>query len=256
MRRSLVITKYNLRLLLSDPGPIFIFILTPLLLMAILKPAQSVLLHAEGFAHANGSEQIVPSFTGMFSFFWVGYIGRSFFAEHGWGTWERLQTTVATRTEIMVGKLAPAFLLIALQQVVVFGAGALLFGLPMRGGRVLELAIVDLPLIACVLTLTLTLVSLLGTLAQMDAAAAAIQMGFATLGGALVPSAALPSLARSIGYATPLYWPLHAARSVILEGKGLSVVLISAGILLGFSALLTVIAATRFSFGESKSVAV
>jgi len=215
-----------------------------------------VLLHSEGFPKANGSEQVVPGFTFMFSFFWMGYVGRMFFAEHGWGTWERLQTTPATRTEIMVGKLAPFFLLVVLQQVIVFALGAVLLGLPLVGGRVFTLILVDVPLVVCVLTLALAMISLCGTLSQLEALALGLQMGFATFCGSLVPLVALPHIVREVAPVLPLYWALHAAREVLLEHNGGSGALIAGGVLLGFSALFALVAASRFSFGEAKSVRV
>jgi ABC-2 type transport system permease protein len=254
MQRSIVIARHNLRLILTDPGPLVQFVVTPLILMTVLRSAQKVLLHSEGFPSANGSEQVVPAFTFMFSFFWMGYVGRMFFAEHGWGTWERLQTTAATRAEIMVGKLVPFFLLMVVQQTFVFTVGALLFGLPARGGRILELFLVDVPLVTCVLTLALALISLLGTLAQLEAIAQGVQMGLATLCGALVPLAVLPHVVRSIAPALPLYWPLRAARRLILEGKGVEEALVAGAVLLGFAALFAAVAASRFSFGQAKSV--
>ena len=256
MQRSLVILRFNLQLILTDPGPLVQFVATPLVLMAVMRSAQSVLLHGEGFPSANGSEQVVPGFTFMFSFFWVGYVGRSFFAEHGWGTWERLQTTPATRAEIMIGKLGPFFLIIVVQQALVFALGAVLFDLPLLSGRPFELIVADVPVVICTLSLALALVSLLGTLSQLEAIAQGLQMGFATLCGALIPLAALPGVVRDIAPALPLYWPLHAARQILLESKGFSAALIAGGAALGFAALFGLIAASRFSFGQAKSVRV
>jgi ABC-2 type transport system permease protein len=70
---TLVIFRQNLRLLLGDPGPIVIFVLTPLLVMAILKPTQELVLAQQGFPHANGAEQVVPGFIVMFVFFWISF---------------------------------------------------------------------------------------------------------------------------------------------------------------------------------------
>jgi ABC-2 type transport system permease protein len=253
--RSLAVFRHNVRLLLGDPGPVFLFVVTPLLLMAIIKPASEALLHNEGFPDATGAEQVVPAFTVMFAFFWMGYIGRNFFAEHGWGTWERLQTTVASPVEIMVGKLLPGFVLILFQQIVLFVGGSLIFGLDSKGPA-WALVLVDIPLILVVLTLTLALVALTRTLAQMDAISQGLTMAFATLGGSLVPVAALPQWAQDIGPAVPSYHALEAARKVILEGDGVGAVLPYAGFLLAFAALFTFVAVLRFSFGEAKSVEV
>jgi ABC-2 type transport system permease protein len=256
MQRSLAILSFNLRLILTDPGPLVQFVLTPVLLMAVIRPASAVLLHSEGFPHSNGSEQVVPGFTFMFAFFWVGFVGRMFYSEHGWGTWERLQTTPAVRAEIMVGKLAPFVLLVTVQQVAVFALGALLFGMPLAGGRAFALIFVTVPLVICVLALSLALISLLGTLSQLEAVGQAVEMGLATFCGALVPLVALPHIVREVAPALPLYWPLHAARQILLEGKGVGVALLAGAIELGFAALFALIAATRFSFGQAKSVQV
>jgi hypothetical protein len=70
---TLVIFRQNLRPLLGDPGPIVIFVLTPLLVMAILKPTQELVLAQQGFPHANGAEQVVPGFIVMFVFFWISF---------------------------------------------------------------------------------------------------------------------------------------------------------------------------------------
>ena len=255
MARSLAIFRHNTVLLLGDPGPVIAWIITPLLLMAVLKPAMKTLLVNQGFVGANGSEQVVPAYTAMFAFFWVGYVGRNFFTEHGWGTWERLQTTDATPAEIMVGKLLPPFFIIAAQQVILFVAGSLIFGLD-ANGAIWAYSLVTLALIVCVLTLTVMLVALTRTLTQMDALSTLLTMVFATLGGVLVPTFALPNWAEHISPAFPTYWAMKASRELILEGKGFSAVLVPTGVILLFAGAFTLMAVFRFRFVDAKSVEV
>ena len=254
LRRTAVIFRHNARLLLGDPGPVAVFVLTPLLVMAILRPTQHVVLVDRGFPETNGSEQVVPGFTVMFAFFWMMFVGRTFFAEHSWGTWDRLQTTAASGGEIMLGKLLPAFVVILAQLLILFGVGSVLFDLNSQGS-LLSLLPVAVPFVITVLAMTLALVGLFRTLAQLEAAANLATMVFASLGGSLTVISALPDWAGAIAPATPGYWAVKASDSVILEGEGLSATLGPAGVLLLFAAGFTILAATTFSFSARKAIA-
>ena len=253
MARTLAVFRQNVRLLLGDPGPVAVFILTPLMVMAILRPTSETLLVQEGFTNANGSEQVVPGFAVMFAFFWISFVGRNFLAEHGWGTWQRLLTTTGGAAAIMVGKLLPALVIIAVQSTVLFLAGALIFGLESEG-PIAALIPVALALIACVLSLTMALVALCRTFAQVDAFGNLLTMVFAALGGSLTPVTALPDAAQEVAPATPSYWALKAAREVILEGEGVSAVWAPVGVLLAFTVGFTLITMARFRIGEVKSI--
>ena len=255
LSRILVLFRHNLRLLLGDPGPIFIFILTPLLVMAVIRPTQAISLRGQGYPHANGSEQVVPGFIVMFAFFWVAYVGRNFVAEHGWGTWDRLRMSQAGTGDIMLGKVLPAFVVILLQMGTLFALGFLLFGLSSKGPAI-TLLLVALPLITTVLALTLALVGLARTLTQVDAFGNALTMLFAALGGALAAIDLLPDWARSIAPGTPGYWANRAAKDVILDGDGVGAVLGPAGILVLFTIGFAVVAALTFRVGEAKSIEV
>ncbi|MBD0329777.1 MAG: ABC transporter permease [Thermoleophilia bacterium] len=254
LERTLVMAQHNIRLLLGDPGPAVIFILTPLLVMAILRDTAEVVLVQEGFAGANGAEQVVPGFTVMFSFFWVAFVGRTFFVEHGWGTWERLQSTSATGVEVLAGKLLPAFVAIAFQMVLLFVLGALLFDLD-SAGPILALALVAVPLIGAVLAFTVAVVGVVASLQQMEAVANLVMMLFAALGGALTPVFVLPTWAQEISPATPSYWALKASNEVILEGEGLSAVWGPAAVLVLFTAAFLLLAVAAFRMADTKAVA-
>ena len=252
--RSLVVFRHNVRLLLGDPGPVVVFILTPLLVMAILRPTQEIVLAQRGFPDTNGSEQVVPGFTVMFAFFWVTFVGRTFFVEHGWGTWDRLQTTAATASEILFGKILPAVVVIVLQMVILFALGTLVFDLNSQG-PMLALLIVALPLVACVLTMTLALVALCRTFTQVDAVGNLSTMVFASLGGSLAPISVLPGAAQAVAPATPSYWVVKAADAVILRGEGVSSTLGPAAVLLLFAVAFAIVAIVNFRFGARKAIA-
>jgi ABC-2 type transport system permease protein len=253
MSPTVSIARNQVRLLLSDPGPIVQYLIIPLVLIALLKPSQGTILQQQGFQEANGSEQVVPGVTAWFTFFWMRTIGDLFFQQHGWGTWERLQSSFASSAQIVVGMLAPLFVVIALQHLILFGAGALLFDLSVSGS-LLGLALVFLCLNLSVLALSLMLVAICGSMEQIEALGTMLTMLFATIGGAMVPSFILPSLAEDVAPATPVYWAVEASREVILEGEGISGVLGQCGALLGFFAVFALIAATRFRMGDVKTV--
>jgi len=255
MQRIRVIARHNTVLLLGDPGPLVAWIITPLLLMAVIKPAMETLLVQQGFIGANGSEQVVPAFTVMFAFFWMQFIGRNFFSEHGWGTWERILATDATPAEVLIGKLLPPFVLILIQQAILFIAGAIIFDMD-ANGAVWAYSIVTVAIVLCVLTLTLMLVALTRTLTQMDALATGLTMLFATLGGVLVPTFALPNWAENIAPATPNYWAMKTSQELILDDKGFSAVIGPTFVLLLFAGAFALVAAFSFSFTDAKSVEV
>jgi ABC-2 type transport system permease protein len=254
LNRILAIARQNTRLLLGNPGPVTLFIFTPTLTMAIMRPTFKRVLIGQGFPHANGAEQVIPGFITFFAFFWIVFIGRGFFEEHGWGTWQRLQASLATPAEIMIGKVLPAFLVILVQMTSLFALGALLFNLH-SASSVFSLWIVGIPLAACVLSLTVALVGVLRLMVQLDALGNLTVMIFASLGGGLAPVSLLPTWARDLSPATPSYWANKAARSVILDGGGLSSVWVPAGVIALFALAFAVLAAATLRVSDDKVAA-
>jgi ABC-2 type transport system permease protein len=77
-------------------------------------------------------------------------------------------------------------------------------------------------------------------------------MALALLGGAWVPVETMPGWAQAIAPFIPTYWAMEGFRDVILEGAGLSGVLLPAAVLAGFGAVFTGLAAWRFRFEDTK----
>lgn len=244
---------HNLKLLLGDPGPIILYLAIPVLSILVMRPTMKTILVQEGFTHANGSEQAVPGFMIMFMFLWVITLGRGFFIEHGWNTWERLRASQTSVAQVVAGKLIPGALLILAQIVITILIGVTVFGMTSKG-PLLVLLIVVVPLVTCVLAMTAAIVASIQTYAQLEAIGNLILIVFAAMGGALTPVQSLPSTIRAIGHAFPSYWALEAARNVILDGKGVSGVLVPAAVLAGMTALFAVIAALRFSSSQAKRI--
>lgn len=251
--RMLVIARNQTRLLLSNPGAVVLFLIVPLLTMVIMRSTQKSALLAGGYHDVNGAEQAVPGFTVMFAFFWLLFIGRTFFAEHGWGTWERLQAMAST-PEMLLGKLLPGFVLITGQMIVLFAVGDLALGLSSKG-PLLALILVAPVLAICVLTLMLAIVSFCQTLSATDAVSNLLMLVFAALGGALTLQTLLPQWAQSISPAIPSYWAMKASTDVILKGEGVGAVIVPDAALLAFSAAFTLLAVVRFRPTDRKSIA-
>ncbi len=252
-RRLLVISRHQTRLLLSNPGALVIFVIIPLLTMVIMKSTEKSALLAAGYRHVNGAEQAVPGFTVMFVFFWLVFVGRSFFAEHAWGTWDRLQMMAST-TEVILGKLLPTFVVINAQMLILFAVGDLALGLNSKGSLA-TLVILAPALTLCVLSLTLALVAVCQALTQLDALSNLFMLVFASLGGALALTTALPGWAQSIAPAIPSHWAMQAMTNVILKGEGFGSVIGPVAALLAFSVGFLALAALRFRPTDRKQVA-
>jgi len=252
-RRILVISRHQTRLLLGDPGALVLFVIIPLLTMVIMKSTQKSALIAAGYRDVNGSEEAVPGFTVMFAFFWLVFIGRTFFAEHGWGTWERMQA-MATTGEVMIGKLLPGFVVITAQMIFLFAVGDLALGLNSKG-PLLALIIVAPAMAFCVLSLCFAIVSFCQTLSATDAVSNLMMLVFAALGGALALTTALPQWAQTISPVIPSHWAMEASTDVILKGDGIGSVIGPTAILLGFTAAFTALGLLRFRPTDRKSIA-
>ena len=249
--RSLAIAGHTTRLLVADPVPIVVTTLMPVLLMAFLQGMGRSVLVGEGYADANGAEQVVPGMAVLFGLFGVMYVGMAIFAEHGWGTWERLRASHATAPEILLGKLVPPSLVMLLQMAVLFAAGMALFGLRVRGS-IAALGAMMLATTVFLVAISMLAVAMLRTVNQLSAAVNIGAMVLGGLGGALAPVSVLPAWARAVAPFSPASWSLEGFRAVTLEGAGLGAVLVPVAVLLGVSAIAAAVASRRFRFTDAK----
>src|ERR1700680_1639270 len=143
------LARLQSRLVLADWQPVGVLIVMPLLLLLFIRPAYRAELVAEGYTGTNGAEQAVPGLAVLFSFLLVSYMGFEFFREHGLHTWDRLRASALRPADLIAGKSLPFVALALLQYAVLFGAGAVLFGLRVRGSLI-ALALICLLLVVCV----------------------------------------------------------------------------------------------------------
>jgi ABC-2 type transport system permease protein len=235
----------------TDPSTVIFVIFMPLIMVALMKELFATALQAEGFRDANGSEFAVPAMAVGFAAFGVGYAGFTFFRDHGWGTWDRLRATPASSVDIMVGKVLPTVGVTFVQLGLLFLLGGPLFGLTVTGSWAalgLLIAVVALALSAFGMLVT----AIARTMNQLNAIGSVGGMAMAMLGGAWVPVATMPGWAQAVAPALPTYWAMQGFRGVILEGEGVSEVMVPVLVMLGFGAIYTAVAAARFRFEDTK----
>ena len=249
--RSRTLLMHNWRLLIADPAPIVMQTIMPIAMMAFLQGTGRAVLRQGGFAGANGAELVVPGMAVMFAFFGVAFIGTAFFTEHEWGTWERLRASRAGSLEIVMTKILPPAALMLGQLVLLFIAGAWLFGMQIRGSLA-GVAVMMLASITLLVALSMLFVAVSKTVNQLSAMVQMAAMVLPGLGGALAPVDVLPDWARAIAPVSPAYWMLQGFRSVVLEGRGVDATIGPAAITLAFSAVAAAIAIRTFRVTDEK----
>ena len=252
MRRMGVITAHELRLIQRDPTPLMVLIVFPVITIAFLKPALQPALVQSGYPNASGAEHVVPGQTVMSAFFIVSLVTFAFFAEHAWGTWDRLRATPATSLEIVVGKGLPRVAVAILEFAVVLGAGAVVFDLSVSGAPIALVPLV-VAFSVCLVLLGVAATALSRTAQQASAFAFTGMVLFGAIGGAFVPFDVLPSWAQTVAPVTPTYWAMRGMRAVVLEGQSFGGTVAPTAVLLGLSALFAVVAVLRFRFDDAKT---
>ncbi len=178
---------------------------------------------------------IVPGIIGMIlSNILIVITAMAVVREREGGTLEQLIVTPLTRSEIMMGKIAP-YVLVGLAQITaVLLVGNLLFRVPFRGSVLLAYL---LSLIFIVANLGLGL--FISTLARTQAQAMQVSFMFllpnVLLSGFMFPREGMPLFARELGLFIPLTYYLQSMRAIILKGVGLRELWPQALALLGFA---------------------
>ena len=251
LRRSWVIFRHEMKGLKDDPGSIVFLIVMPLLMMGLMKPLFGLSLQADGFLGANGAEQAVPGMAAMFVTFTGAYLGFTFFREHGWHTWDRVRASQATTGDIMAGKLVPTLLIAVVQFAALFALGVLVFDLVISGSLV-ALAMIMVAFSLSMISFGMAITALARTSLQLNTYVNLTGVTFAGVGGALVPISVLPDWVQGIANFVPTYWAMEGFLDTILNEAGVGAVMAPTVILLGFTAVFTMIAALRFRTAETK----
>ena len=161
------------------------------------------------------------------------------------GTLEQLIVTPITRTELMLGKIAPYVGVGLFQMTAVLIIGRYVFDVPLTGNVLLLYAIALLFIIAS-LALGLVISTLVRTQQQAMQVSFFFVLPNILLSGFMFPRQAMPSLFQWVGFMLPLTHFLTVLRGILLKGVGLDALWREVGILGAFAGLLIVVAVRRF----------
>jgi ABC-2 type transport system permease protein len=189
---------------------------------------------------------IVPGIMGMIlSNILIIITAMAIVREREFGTLEQLIVTPLTRSEIMLGKIAPYVLVGMVQITAVLVVGHLLFGVPVRGSLLLIYA-ASLVFITANLGLGLFISTLARAQAQAMQASFFFLLPNVLLSGFMFPREAMPAFARYIGLALPLTYYLQIMRGIILKGVGLPELWPQTLMLVAFALLFFTFSTLRF----------
>jgi ABC-2 type transport system permease protein len=237
------VVRHNTIIRLRDPGQMISYIALPMVLMVVLKP-----LYVR--AVDGGATQVVTGLLVMFSVFAIAIAGSSITVERHWRTWDRLRSTRAPATELLLGKTIPIFVVMFVQQAILLVYGCLVIGLPVPrslGYVALAVAVWAFTLLAVGAALA-TIVRSLGELGMITDIGA---MVLSSMGGALVPLSIMPGWAQVAAHVSPGYWALSLMQAAI-RGDG-AAMLLPAGILLALGAVAGTFAVRRLTRGWGRS---
>ncbi|HWL61342.1 MAG TPA: ABC transporter permease [Steroidobacteraceae bacterium] len=194
----------------------------------------------------RSSINIVPGLIGVIlTMTMVLFTGVAIVRERERGNMELLIATPISRSELMVGKVAPYVLIGLLQTSVVLGLGTWLFGVPLAGSLADVYAAAMLLIVA-----NLSLGLLISTRAQSQFQA--MQMTFFVflpsilLSGFMFPFAGMPRAAQWLAEVLPLTHFLRLIRGIMLRGADLLELWPDALALLAFIAVMMTAAILRF----------
>jgi ABC-type multidrug transport system permease subunit len=180
---------------------------------------------------------LVPSYTVMFAFFLVLTVGWLFVAERTQGTMIRLRAAPLSRTQLLLGKLAPCFALSLFQGFLLLVAGKVVFG--MRWGPdPIWLAVVVVATSIAAMGMALFVAALARTETQVAIYGTLLVLVLAGLSGCLMGDRSLmPEAMQRISLLTPHAWALDAYRQLLTTATpDLATVWEACGVLMGFGA--------------------
>jgi ABC-type multidrug transport system permease subunit len=159
---------------------------------------------------------LVPSYTVMFAYSLILTVGWMFVAERTQGTLRRLRTAPLTRSEILLGKVVPCFLLSLMQGALLLVLGKLVFGMKW-GPEPLWLVPVVAATALSAVGLSMFVAAISRTPFQVAIVGSLLIIGFALISGCLIPPELMPEEMKAASFATPHAWALLAYRELLIS---------------------------------------
>lgn len=189
---------------------------------------------------------MVPALIGLVLLF-VGTVITSLgvVKEREQGTLEQLAVMPLRPLDVTIGKIAPYFLVAAIDMIVVTVAGIWLFDVPFEGSPFL-LAVFGLVFVFVVLGLGVAISTV--SQSQGEAIQLAIMMLLPQimLSGMIFPLESMAAWVRWIGYFLPLTWFVIGARGIFLKGTDAATLLFPLAILVLMAIVVFGVAMVRF----------
>ncbi|MBE9138899.1 ABC transporter permease [Nodosilinea sp. LEGE 07088] len=161
------------------------------------------------------------------------------------GTLEQLLMTPAQGWEILGAKIAPLFVLLMGDVLLASAIARLVFGLPFRGNYLLFLALSGVYVVVCI-SIGILLATISRTQQQVVLTSFFFNVPLIQLSGAIAPIESMPAFFRVLSFFDPLRHYVTIARSLILKGVGLAVLLPEVLILVAFAIVLLGVSVNRF----------
>jgi ABC-2 type transport system permease protein len=165
--------------------------------------------------------------------------------EKDMGTLEQLLMTPAQGWEILAAKIAPLFVLLMGDVLLASAIARIVFGLPFRGSYPLFLALSGMYVFVAI-SIGILLATLARTQQQVVLMSFFFNVPLIQLSGAIAPIESMPTFFRVLSFFDPLRHYVTIARSLILKGVGLQILLPEVLTLLGFAVLLMGLSISRF----------
>jgi ABC-2 type transport system permease protein len=156
----------------------------------------------------------------LLTFTLIQFTAMAIVRERERGTLEQLQVTPVTRTELILGKIAPFVVIGVFQLTLIICLMRFLFQVPIAGS-VLELYLVGLMFIAAVLGLGMLLSTIAKTQMQAMQMSMFFLLPFVFLSGYVFPIDGMPKFFQVITYVIPAKYFIQVVRGIVLRGAGL-----------------------------------
>ena len=189
---------------------------------------------------------MVPSLIGLILLF-IGTVITSLgvVREREQGTLEQLAVMPLRPMDVTIGKIAPYFLVAALDMALVTTAGLLLFGVPFAGSPVLFVAF-GLVFLFVVLGLGVAISTVSKSQGEAVQLAIMALLPQVMLSGMIFPLASMAGGVRWIGYLLPLTWFIKGMRGVFLKDSSFAALALPLGILVLMAVVVFGVAIMRF----------
>lgn len=183
----------------------------------------------------NGYELYGPVIGVFFLFLTAGFVARRLLDDRELGTLSRLRTIPISSGMIAAGKVVTMLIVGAVELVMVFATMSIFYDADW--GNPLALAAVGIAIALAVGSISLLIASFADTPQAAHMLEMSVALGFAVLGGYLVPLQNLPEFAGPVARVMPNGVAIGAMRDIAANGRGLTDVLGPILVILAFAAI-------------------